>query len=493
MGPLQNAIDDLREAWNVPGVAVVTFEGFQADECHLVGYSSVANEIPIAPETLYPMTCMSKTVVGFICAFLVEKGLINFDDRVVEFIPELTATNEQLTVRHLLTNRSGYTLPDLFSVAWCGAKELIEFLARKRGTYPPGQVYSYVDATYILLGELITRVTGESWAAFTERVLRDELGLRTVCATPSRWRAGESLAQGYGLATDKAIHLPTEIPDFSAASGGIAMTIADLCTWLKILLTGANNVLSRPVVSRWFRPEFPYSYDQRSSTATEEIRRQVISITYPFADVVEIGLGVWIETVGSVPLLGFQGSSNGFDSSIGFDPTSGWGYFIASNGSMRYPAVNPLVHSLRKLLMCRASTGTEIDALKESVSRHEQCQRYLQIFESLVKTTPKQSLTTSAKALQDDAGIYENSECGCVAIGREKDSLILRFHTERFADRKLVPVGADRYRCVNPNDELENFERVPITLWMNRRNNSINLMGRVYTRAEVAPVFETGG
>jgi CubicO group peptidase (beta-lactamase class C family) len=139
------------------------------------GFRDRASTIPWTQDTLINVWSSTKGVTALAAAILVDRGLLDYGDKVSKHWPEFAANGkENVTVAQLLSHQAGLpgfveptTLEDLFDWDGCVAK-----LARQKPAWPPGTANSYHAMTFgWLAGETIRRIAKKSLGAF----VRDEI------------------------------------------------------------------------------------------------------------------------------------------------------------------------------------------------------------------------------------------------------------------------------------------------------------------------------
>lgn len=135
---------------------------------------------PLRADHILPWLSASKPIAAMAIAQLVEQGRLRLDDRVSAHLPEFAAGGkESITVRHLLTHTAGFRAAD--QIAQTLAPE--EMLARINATplesgWLPGEKAGYqLFSSWFILGELLRRFTGESFAQLARERIFAPLGI----------------------------------------------------------------------------------------------------------------------------------------------------------------------------------------------------------------------------------------------------------------------------------------------------------------------------
>ncbi|HUP64181.1 MAG TPA: exo-beta-N-acetylmuramidase NamZ domain-containing protein [Thermoanaerobaculia bacterium] len=131
---------------------------------------------PVAYDTIYDLASLTKVVATTpSIMLLIERGLVGIDAPVRTYIPEMREGD--ITVRHLLTHTSGLRPSLSLNDPWNGYEEGIERAARERAINQPGFIFRYSDINFILLGEIVRRVSGRPLHAFSREEIFRPLGM----------------------------------------------------------------------------------------------------------------------------------------------------------------------------------------------------------------------------------------------------------------------------------------------------------------------------
>ncbi|MEV4758150.1 serine hydrolase [Micromonospora sp. NPDC049559] len=198
---------------------------------------------------------ITKTFVATVVLQLVAEGRLGLDDPVETWLPGVVPNGRRITVRHLLDHTSGLydvveTLPmppgpeflDNRWRTWTATELVARALANPPTFEPPGSAYAYSNTGYLLLGQIIEKVTGRSYGDEIERRIIRPLGL-TGTSLPGTWpRISGPHPHGY-LPTlrDGETHLIdyTEMnPSMMGAAGEMISTTRDLNRFFAALLGG---------------------------------------------------------------------------------------------------------------------------------------------------------------------------------------------------------------------------------------------------------------
>ncbi|WP_437649315.1 serine hydrolase domain-containing protein [Sorangium sp. So ce362] len=258
-----------------PGVAVAIVRDGSVVLAEGYGVADLTSGAPVTPETLFPMSSITKTFTGVAVMQLAEQGLISLDDPVSRHVPFFRLDDpraQDITVRHLLTHTSG--LPDCDQLALWDDPQLddraleryVSELPYKELLAAPGERRVYSNDGFEVLGALVAQVTGEVFERRVERTLLAPLGMSAsrMSAPPADPRvraAGHVLGDAGEVATAPVYPWSRS----HAASGTLFSNALDMARWVRMLLgRGALDgvrVLAAETLEDMGKPLVPWEQD----------------------------------------------------------------------------------------------------------------------------------------------------------------------------------------------------------------------------------------
>jgi CubicO group peptidase (beta-lactamase class C family) len=213
------------------------------------GYADLENRVAATPSTVYHIGSITKQFTAAAILQQVEGGIIGLDDDIAKYIPDYSNQGKHVTVRQLLNHTSGIrNLSDLGDPFFrtltldIPQKDVLALIRDQPFEFEPGTRWSYSNIGYYLLGVILERVTGKTYADYiAERVVRPAgLIATSYCDTraliPHRARGYDAV----GVDFINAQYMSMTIP-FSAVA--LCSTAGDLVTWARALRSG--KVISR--------------------------------------------------------------------------------------------------------------------------------------------------------------------------------------------------------------------------------------------------------
>ncbi len=234
------AIDALFEAWTTPtspGAAIAIMREGEVVYRKGFGSANLEYDLPITPTTVFHAASLSKQFTAFAILQLAEAGQLSLTDDVHKYLPELQDYGEVITIRHLLTHTSG--MRDqwrlLALAGWAREdvvrnREILDLAARQRGlNFSPGDRFMYSNLGYTLLAEIVSRVSGQSFASYTREHIFVPLEMEDSQFYDDYHQIVKHRAYSYGQKAGETVKRPLNLSTVGATS--LFTTVDDLLKW----------------------------------------------------------------------------------------------------------------------------------------------------------------------------------------------------------------------------------------------------------------------
>ncbi len=200
---------------------------------------------PMTPDTPLYIASISKTFTAVATMQLAERGMLDLDDTVEEYLPGFSVAGSQgsgaITLRHLLTHTSGLSERDLGETprARVEVAEAAAALGEVTPTAEPGERFIYFNRGYTLLGAVIEEVSGLSYGDYLELNILEPLGMDSTFTDPTQ-AAEAGLATGHGSLFGWPIAREQEFLQYAVPAGFIISTARDMGRYSAALLAGGS-------------------------------------------------------------------------------------------------------------------------------------------------------------------------------------------------------------------------------------------------------------
>lgn len=219
-------------------------------------------------DTIFDLASLTKVVATTPSLMkLFEEGRFRLNDRITEYIPEFQGGKSNITIRNLLTHFSGLQ-PDVpLKQPWTGYDTGIHLACTDPVAGPPGVRYVYSDINFILLGELVHRLSGQMLNDYARDHIYKPLGMNdtTFLPPPSllpRIAPTERTPPPNGPPLRGVVHDPTA-RNMGGVAGhaGLFSTADDLAKFAQMMLNGGElngvRLFSPATVAKFTEPQSP--------------------------------------------------------------------------------------------------------------------------------------------------------------------------------------------------------------------------------------------
>ncbi|MGO9606212.1 MAG: serine hydrolase domain-containing protein [Candidatus Binataceae bacterium] len=245
-------VDSLFATWNVPdspGCAVAVMKDGRIAYQHGYGMADLSHNIKITPDTVFYVGSMSKQFTATATYMLAQEGKISLDDPIRKYVPEVPDFGVPITLREMLAHTSGLRdyeqllrfdgwrldSPDLLT----DGDVLYVISRQKELNFPPATDFAYSNTNYELLGQVVSRVSGQSLRQFTTTRIFEPLGMRHTHFRDNHGEVVKDLASPYEEGHD-AFFL--SIPNYDTVGAtNVVTTLGDLALWDQNLYTGRTG------------------------------------------------------------------------------------------------------------------------------------------------------------------------------------------------------------------------------------------------------------
>lgn len=238
---LDQLVEKTRTTFNVPGIAVAIIKDGKVVISKGYGVSNIKTRQKVDGNTLFGIASNSKAFTAAALAILVDEGKINWDDKVIRYLPEFKMYDDyvtrEFTIRDLLTHRSGLGLGAGDLMIWPDghnftAEDIVKNIQYLKPVSAFRTKYDYDNLLYVIAGEVIEKVSGQPWCDFVEQRLMYPIGMNNSAASWSRLKDTSNTIVPHVPTNGKLeIIQRYKNPIFDAAAGLYA-SANDLSKWL---------------------------------------------------------------------------------------------------------------------------------------------------------------------------------------------------------------------------------------------------------------------
>ncbi|WP_417386117.1 exo-beta-N-acetylmuramidase NamZ domain-containing protein [Gimesia sp.] len=232
---------------SMPGAVVLV--GYQGKVVFLKAYGNrqvKPEKVAMTTDTVFDLASLTKPIATATSIMqLVEQGKVQLSDPVAKYIPEFAVNGKQdITVYQLLTHQGGLIPDNSIKDYQDGPEKAMQRVYDLKLYYEPGTRFAYTDVGFILLGEIVKRVTGKSVHEYSQANIFQPLGMTETGYLPAselRKRAATT-QQREGRWMQGEVHDPRAYKlDGVAGHAGLFSTAEDLAVYAQALLNKGRS------------------------------------------------------------------------------------------------------------------------------------------------------------------------------------------------------------------------------------------------------------
>jgi len=268
-GPaIDQAIDEAIQQNRLPGAVLVVGHDGQVVYRKAYGQRAVVPQAEaMTVDTIFDCASLTKVIATTSSLMkLFEEGRFRLNDKVTDYIPEFQGGKSDITLRNLFTHFSGLAPDVSLKPEWSGNDTGLRLAYTTKPTGPPGVRHVYSDINFILLGELVHRLSGKPLNEYARENVFLPLGMKeTTFLPPSSWTpriAPTERPDKSALPLRGVVHDPTaRFMGGVAGHAGLFSTAGDLARFAQMMLNGGEldgvRVFNPLTVAKFTEPQTP--------------------------------------------------------------------------------------------------------------------------------------------------------------------------------------------------------------------------------------------
>jgi len=204
-------------------------------------YANIEHEIPNSPKTMFRVASVTKMVTATAVLQLQEQGLLSVDDAIDKYIDNFPRSNE-ITIHHLLSHTSGIPtiseIPLEMKVLPVEPEHIIAHFADYPLGFTPGKGFCYSNGNYILLAQIIERISQLKYGNFITRNIFQPSGIQGALFASYDYQIIKNAASPYVYKHAGLINGPYVHEKNAKGAADLICTAHDLYLFLKALDNG---------------------------------------------------------------------------------------------------------------------------------------------------------------------------------------------------------------------------------------------------------------
>ncbi|MFN8446169.1 MAG: serine hydrolase [Caldilineaceae bacterium] len=276
---IETILTQTMQTVGVPGYAMCIVKDGNVVYDKGFGVTQLGGSQPVTPQSVFSIRSTTKSFTAIALMQLVEQGKVDLDAPVTKYLPYFSMADpayQQITVRMLASHTSGLIDDTTFQTMPPKSEEpaaigaaiewFVRSLADDKLTAAPPTVWQYAGANFILLGDIIGKVSGEPYDVYITQHLLEPLGMIHSTLDVETIPAGALVGEHV---TTAGVVKATPLSDyggFEAPEGGIYSTCEDMTRWMQVHLNRGKlegtRILKTEIYDRLWHAETPTGLDE---------------------------------------------------------------------------------------------------------------------------------------------------------------------------------------------------------------------------------------
>lgn len=256
---LQKQMKDLK----IPGMQVAIVQKGKIVLNKSYGIANLQDNVPVDNQSIFAINSCTKAFTGVAVMQLVEEGKLDLSAPISQYIDSLPAQWQPVKIQQLLTHISG--LPDILRIqdpaGATNEARVWEKITAMPMDFPTGEQFSYNQTNYVLLGKVISKLSGKPFAEVFKEKQFDVVGMPHTVFGDSRdiiphyaptYTFKKSI-DGYPLAEARLTNNYSEFSPSRRTGSGLNSSSEDIANWV-IALQQGKLLKSREALKKMWSP-----------------------------------------------------------------------------------------------------------------------------------------------------------------------------------------------------------------------------------------------
>src|SRR4051794_30301917 len=243
---LDGWVERAMRTFEVPGLALTVVKDGTVVTAKGYGVRKLGEPAAVDAQTLFGIASNTKAFTATALGLLVEDGKIRWDAPVIDYVPWFQMSDpyvtREMTVRDLLVHRSGLGLGAGDLLWWPASTYDRKEIARRLRYIQPAtsfrSAYAYDNVLYLVAGELIETISGQTWENFVSSRILAKVGMTGSNVRHSAAAGGGNVAATHARVDGTVRPIAPFESDNTNPAGGINSSAEDMAKWLRVQLSG---------------------------------------------------------------------------------------------------------------------------------------------------------------------------------------------------------------------------------------------------------------
>lgn len=414
---LDNYIKRGMQQWQIPGLAIAVVKDGKVVVSKGYGVNEWGKEVKVDENTLFIIASNTKLFTGSSIAKLDFEKKLSLNDKVTQYIPWFklydSISTKLANVKDMLCHRIGLKTFQGDFTFWDSNLPIDSIVWKMRYLKPSGefrQDYGYCNSGYLVAGQIMEKVTGQTWEHYVKDNFLTPLGMANTYMNTAGLSSRKNTASPYNNLYSPITKVPFDLIDNLGPATSMVSNIKDLTKWLQFQLDSGRfegkQIVPWPVLQKT-RDAVIMTGSRKSSNYPTHFRAY--------------GLGVFMTDYAGKQVYWHTGGAFGYVTNVCFVPEENLGITILTNNDNQN-----FFEALRYQILDAYLKVPYVDRSSNSWDFFARDKKTLDEGLAALKARVEKKNQPDIR-LEDFTGDYLNEIYGKISISKNGSMLICRF------------------------------------------------------------------
>ncbi len=234
-------VQEAKEKWKIPGLAISIIKDGDLIFSKGYGEPKIGSKTVVDEYTLFGIASTTKAMTAVGMGILVDRGLVKWEDRVIDHLPEFQLQDpyatKEIRIKDLFTHNTGLGNADfLWAYNDFAEKEIAMNMRHAPMSYPLRGGYTYQNIMYLFAGMVIEKISGRNWSRFMKEELWVPIGMENTFPYLKEATKNKNISFPHHYVNGKIEPIGEMNADAIGPAGSVWSCVNDMAKWVSFML-----------------------------------------------------------------------------------------------------------------------------------------------------------------------------------------------------------------------------------------------------------------
>jgi CubicO group peptidase (beta-lactamase class C family) len=305
-----------------------------------LGLQDADAKVPVDARTIFHWASITKTMTGIAIMQLRDRGLLQLDDPIVRYVPELAQVHNPfgdtgaITIRQLMSHSAGFggatwrwrdrDWQPFEPPSWAQLAAMLPYTEVK---FRPGTRFSYSNPGIVYLGQVIERLSGEDFEVYVDKNILKPLGMHSSYFDRTPPYLLPYRSHSYHIRDGKRVEAPFDVDTgVTVSNGGLNAPLPDMARYVAFLLGDPQHQAEYDLILK--RSSLEEMWQPQIAAGEDFTQGRMAKTTWS-------GLSFFLDRTDGIRIVGHNGDQNGFRAYLSLCPDQHMGSLLTFNTETR--------------------------------------------------------------------------------------------------------------------------------------------------------------